>query len=206
MADKKKQGNPNRLARHRIMTVEDAKVYLRHRIESIISIEYLQAAMHVFDNPNFWICPAAKGRHQAYPGGLAIHTAQMLASALAFTHGIRDVKEDAMVVAAMWHDIGKLDDYTEVEKTEDNPTGYEYTEHKDLIGHLAKGYTDFMTYCAVDGIICGEGERDFIGHLILAHHGRLEWGSPVEPRCPEAFALHCGDMMSAQFISDEVPR
>lgn len=201
MADKKKQGN--RLSRHDLMCVKSAKRYLLSCVESLDDREYRQAAKHVFDTPAFWTCPAAKSRHQAYPGGLAIHTAQMLECAIGFVGPIAGMRTDAMIVAAMWHDIGKIEDYQIVDVTEDNPSGYEYTEHQTMIGHLSKGYTDFMTYCAVEGIICGDGQRDFIGHLILAHHGRKEWGSPVEPVCAEAWALHCGDMMSAHFIADE---
>ena len=40
---------------------------------------------------------------------------------------------------------------------------------------------------------------DYIGHIMLSHHGRKEWGSPVLPGTTEAWAVHCADMMSAQY-------
>lgn len=203
MSDKTKQGAETLLSRHDLMTLKPARRYLESCVESLDNPAYKKAAEQVLTLDAFWTCPAARGRHQAYPGGLAIHTAQMLECAIAFVGPLPSMRIDAMIVAAMWHDIGKLEDYVKVEKTDDNPSGYEYTLHSDLIGHLSKSYAAFWHFAYAERLDIAAVDLNFIGHLILAHHGRKEWGSPVEPKCAEAWALHCGDMMSSQFIKDE---
>jgi 3'-5' exoribonuclease len=195
--EKKKHGNEAYLKDHQIMTLDDARKYLQSRAGELHRAMY-ELANVVLGNPNFWICPAAKGRHQAYPGGLAIHTAQMLWTAEMMTEGIMGVRRHEMILAGIWHDVGKMLDYAVVSETHDSAI-YEYTDHKDLIGHLPKSYAMFYREAA-DHL--DPETVDFVGHLILAHHGRKEWGSPVEPICFEAFALHCGDMVSSQFIKD----
>ena len=44
-----------------------------------------------------------------------------------------------------------------------------------------------------------------VSHVILAHHGRLEWGSPIEPQTPEALIVHQADMLSAYFTNTKKP-
>jgi 3'-5' exoribonuclease len=198
--EKKKHGNEAYLKDHHIMGLEHARNYL-HQKASLLPAAMRDLAAQVLHNHAFWECPAAKGRHQAYPGGLAIHTAQMLHTALDMATGVEHVRCNEMVLAAIWHDVGKMLDY-KLAGTTDPPESkaiYEYTEHQELIGHLPKSYAMFYREAA-DNL--DPYTVDFVGHLILAHHGRLEWRSPVEPKCFEAFALHCGDMVSSQFIKD----
>jgi len=38
-------------------------------------------------------------------------------------------------------------------------------------------------------------------HLILSHHGRREYGSPVLPATPEALALHHLDNLDAKTVA-----
>lgn len=204
------------LQRHKIMTVEEAREYLLKLQDGILNTTLLRLAQGVlFDIPEFWTCPAAKGRHQAYPGGLAVHTAQVISTALDMLHSIQNpdgrLRFEELIVAGLWHDIGKIEDYEIAGYSDpENRTypKYEYTPHKDLVGHLSKSAMMFGAHLAqltTDKRYLDEmpaGTLNFITHLILSHHGRKEWGSPVEPQCAEAWALHCADMMSSQFIED----
>ena len=35
-------------------------------------------------------------------------------------------------------------------------------------------------------------------HILLSHHGKREWGSPVDPMTPEALAVHEADDTDAK--------
>lgn len=209
MSDKTKHGAEELLRRHDIMDVKGARKYLESATNSIQHPGLRELARHPLGDPRFWSCPAARSRHQAYPGGLAIHTAQMLITAVSTLAPIPGARIDEVVAAGVWHDYGKIFDYhlvTQAEEDAEMGKGlragtYEYTSHKETLGHLSKSYSMFEIAAAQAGTLEIE-TREFIGHLILSHHGRLEWGSPVEPKCAEAWAFHCGDMMSSQFIKD----
>jgi 3'-5' exoribonuclease len=210
MSDKTKHGAESLLARHDIMDLKAARQYLWDATEAIKDPTLKQVALQPLHYSLFWLCPAARGRHQAYPGGLAIHTAQMLMTAVAMLGPIPGARIDEVVTAATWHDYGKIFDYEDehgglpraqagqLDTAVDY--GYQYTLHKETIGHLSKSFGLFEIAAAQNGLDLEK--REFINHLILSHHGRLEWGSPVEPKCAEAWAFHCGDMMSSQFIKD----
>jgi 3'-5' exoribonuclease len=101
---------------------------------------------------------------------------------------------DVVTTAIMFHDIGKVYDYTRF-----HDGHYEYTEHKELIRHLPRSYATFMS--RTDPAV-SEELRTKIGHCILAHHGRMEWGSPVTPLTPEAYVVHCADWISADATVD----
>jgi 3'-5' exoribonuclease len=54
--------------------------------------------------------------------------------------------------------------------------------------------------------ILSEELKTSVGHCILAHHGRQEWGSPIEPQTVEAMIIHYADMLSAQHAKDYYER
>ncbi len=152
--------------------------------------------MRILDNPMFREWPAAIRHHHAYDGGLLQHTVQVIESCEFFAGRVAsysppgcELNWDVLFTAALWHDYGKLWDYRS-----DGADGWEAAPHVNMINHVARSYAEFMT--AAQNI---ETElRDQIGHCILSHHGRKEWGSPVEPQTREAKALHLADMASAQ--------
>jgi 3'-5' exoribonuclease len=146
----------------------------------------------VLDDPRFGIAPAAKKYHHAYAGGLAVHTAEVHRMAIAMSVGTQFA---LLTVAAIWHDYLKVEEY-EVVKGEDGPE-YGSTRFADLIYHPAGGYAEFLVLARrldVDALTVQE-----IGHCILSHHGRQEWGAPVEPKTEAAWFLHSADMWSSRF-------
>jgi 3'-5' exoribonuclease len=70
--------------------------------------------------------------------------------------------------------------------------GFDYTREGNLVGHVVMGHA--MVENAIAGI---EGFPDKLrvelGHLILSHQGKLEFGAPVVPMCAEAILLHYVD-------------
>ncbi|MBI2074147.1 MAG: HD domain-containing protein [Gemmatimonadetes bacterium] len=93
------------------------------------------------------------------------------------------------------HDIGKLESYSWRGL-------FEYTDAGALVGHVVLGALMFDRRLGeLPEPPCTEAEREILLHLILAHHGRLEWGSPVPALTLEAEVLHWADNASAKTAS-----
>ncbi|MBM3269798.1 MAG: HD domain-containing protein [Candidatus Sericytochromatia bacterium] len=133
--------------------------------------------------------PAAKFHHQPYLHGLLEHNLLVVKRALGLA-GDLPVNRSIVVAGALLHDIGKIEEYAY------DGDSIEFTEVGNLIGHIALGY--FMTRKAIERI------PDFpsdlatqVLHIVLSHQGRLDFGSPVEPRTAEAFIVHHADAIDA---------
>ncbi|NLX36083.1 MAG: HD domain-containing protein [Chloroflexi bacterium] len=145
----------------------------------------------VFDDQTyaaFVAAPAAKSLHHATVGGLLEHTLAVVRLALESGSGYEDVDQDLLVTAALLHDIGKIDAY--------DPLTFAITTDGALLGHL------YMSAARVERAIAQvEGFDDELRrrliHAILAHHGRLEHGSPILPMTLEALLVHNADEMDA---------
>src|SRR5207244_1862600 len=99
--------------------------------------------------------------------------------------------EPQALIAAIFHDYGKILDY----KFNEDGT-ISGTEFKKRVHHLPYSWEFFRATAGEIGLPVAA--IDEISHAILAHHGRKEWQSPVEPCTPLAFALHSADMLSMQ--------
>ena len=138
------------------------------------------------------IAPAAKRVHQAYRHGLLEHcltVAEAVAGAAAIFPGI---DRDLSVAAALVHDIGKLDAYCF--------TGEDIVDLTDagkLRGEIVLGHERLSEVLdGIDGI--SEARRLSFLHIILAHHGKLEHGSPVTPQTREALLVHMMDNLGGK--------
>lgn len=173
--------------RHHIQTVDQAQHYLADNAPSPRDSLYFAA----FDVPDFWTCPASLKKHHCFPGGLAVHTAQVLVGAINFLRSMECVDFDSyecVHIACVWHDVAKTIDYK----------GGVYTDHYKYCGHLVK--SAMMLRDKATELKYDPTKTDRIVYLMLAHHGRREWGSPVEPKDAESWAIHASDMLSAQYI------
>ncbi len=100
-----------------------------------------------------------------------------------------------VATAAIFHDFGKIHECW----LEDTGAGDQIVTNrpwKKMIGHLPFSFLEFVKRAEE-----ADMNSNFIyqvSHCILAHHGRREWGSPVEPQTPEAHILHSADMLSMQ--------
>jgi 3'-5' exoribonuclease len=135
------------------------------------------------------IAPAARGMHHAFRSGLLEHTVSMatVGRALAEHYGL---DQDMVVAGCLLHDLGKI---WELDLT----PSIEYTDDGRLIGHLT------MEVLYLDRVISeldafpGELRRQLL-HLVLAHHGEYEYGSPRRPKTPEALLVHMIDMLDSR--------
>ena len=135
--------------------------------------------------------PAAKFHHHAYPYGLLDHclaVATMVSAAAAAHPGI---DRDLAVTGALLHDIGKLEAYTV------SGGCAELTDAGKLQGEIPLGY--FRVRETAQAIPGFAPERiEALLHILLSHHGRLEFGSPVTPCIREAAIVHAMDNLSGQ--------
>jgi 3'-5' exoribonuclease len=139
-------------------------------------------------------CPASVAGHHAALGGLLQHTVEVGAIARTIA---RAAGADAELVLAgvLLHDIGKLEAYRW-------DGVFDYTDAHSLVGHVVLGALMLERRLdAAPSPPCTAEERQLLLHLVLSHHGRLEFGSPVPPLTLEAEVLHWADNASAKTAS-----
>jgi len=139
----------------------------------------------------FLIAPAAKAMHHPYLGGLAEHVFSIcgLADKVSSHYGAT-VNRDLLLAGAMLHDIGKIYELT-------YERAFDYSDEGRLLGHITMGVelidrklaslADFPRELAV-----------LLKHMILSHHGQLEFGSPKRPKTIEAIILSYLDDLDAK--------
>ncbi len=152
----------------------------------------------VTDEPlmdRFRKAPAAIQMHHAFIGGLLEHTLNVLELAAVVMPRYPDVSMDLVLAGVLLHDIGKTAELG-------YETNFVYTSEGQLIGHVVMA-TMWIDQKARD-IEAETGEpfpaevRHALQHIVLAHHGQYEFGSPKLPAMPEAIALHHLDNLDAK--------
>jgi 3'-5' exoribonuclease len=147
---------------------------------------------------------AARKNHHARRGGLVEHTAQMMRVALAIARLYPQLNVDLLIAGILFHDSGKLweNHYPE--------SGFvmDYDERGELVGHISIGLELVNSLWRKISIDNGETWKNLsppsedvrlhLLHLIGAHHGEQQFGSPVDPKTPEAMALHYIDNLDAR--------
>ena len=141
-------------------------------------------------------CPGAPGTgHHAMLGGLLQHTCEVAAIGRQMAR-VAKASDELVLAGAMLHDIGKIACYTW-------ETGvFDTNERGRLVGHVVQGL--IMLREAIQRAPeppCTADEQLLIEHLVLSHHGQLEFGSPVRPLTLEAEILHFADDASAKTAS-----
>ena len=135
--------------------------------------------------------------HHNYLGGLAEHTLNVmyLAKLLSYRYDIR-YKEIA-ILGAKLHDIGKV-----YEMSYDGP--FTYTLEGSLQGHIVMGVT--MLEKAFLEVNCNFSNefKERIKGIIVQHHGKLEYGSPIQPRTVESYIVHYADYVDATMNKLEI--
>ena len=157
--------------------------------------------------PEFLVCPASLGHHHAYVGGLLAHSAEVCDIAMynASQFPMGRVNRDVLLASALWHDVLKIFEYAPSESAAANGIMWQHTDYGKAIGHIAGSAAQFTATAINYGV--ARSTIDAVVHCILAHHGRKERGSPVEPQTLEALILHQADMLSAKFgvTKDKAP-
>jgi 3'-5' exoribonuclease len=144
--------------------------------------------------PRFRDAPAAKRYHQAYRHGLLEHSLSVAQSVSVVAPNFPGIDRDVAVTGALLHDVGKLDAYTA------DPLAIDLTDAGKLQGEIALGYYRLRRQIEdLPGF--PQQLAEAVLHIILAHHGSLEHGSPVVPCTREATLVHMIDNLGGRLGS-----
>lgn len=144
---------------------------------------------------NFYWYPAAVNMHHNYYSGLAYHVYSMLKLSDCYLSLYPYLNKDLVYAGIILHDIGKLVELS-------GPKGTEYTKEGKLLGHITIGANEIYAM-ALSLNYQNTEEYINLNHIILSHHGQLEYGSPKEPATPEALLIHFLDFADSKLAALE---
>ena len=166
---------------------------LQGRIEEITDADYKSLVKSVFDQPvfmeKFRRAPSAVSMHQAYLGGLMEHTLCVVRNALKMADNYPSANRSMLIAGGLLHDIGKIVEFSYEKKIA-------YSDAGRLLGHISIGNAMVECHCA--RLEFPMAKKVLIQHMILSHHGVMEYGSPKCPATLEALILHHADLLDAQ--------
>jgi len=137
----------------------------------------------------FQVHYGAQKIHHAYPGGLLEHTCAVVRLAIQVAD-FYQLDKEVMLVGALLHDCGKMFEFSIAPLPETTLAG-------GLLGHIVLGNEMLISLVArIPGF--PQDLRYRIQHLLIAHHGEKEFGSPELPKSPEAYALHIIDLLDSK--------
>jgi 3'-5' exoribonuclease len=160
-----------------------------------IANPHLRALLETFidDEPlarMYRLAPAAKQVHHAFLGGLIEHVLSLCRLARVTAQHYNYVDLDLLLTGVILHDVGKV-----AELTYDRSFGY--SSEGQLVGHIAIGLR-FLHEKLQRLPDFPPKLRILVEHMILSHHGELEFGSPKLPQFPEALLLHHLDNLDSK--------
>ncbi len=139
--------------------------------------------------------PGGKSIHHAYIGGLLEHTLSVCRICDSISELYPVLDRDILLVAAALHDIGKSREIT-------SGISRDYSDQGKLLGHIFLGMEMIQPFLNRAKDLSPEVILHF-KHIILSHHGELEFGSPKRPKTLEAFVLHYADNLDAKMNTVE---
>lgn len=168
-------------------SIKDLSIKLREYIDEITYLPLCNMLLQIYEDYSDKILhwPAAVSVHHNFESGLAVHLLNVTRVADALSNLYTNVDKNIVLAGALLHDIGKVEEYTQDGKISD--VGM-YQDHISLGQIIISKYKDFIddkTYRQLE-------------HIILSHHGKLEWGSPKVPQTKEAFIVHQADYIDSQ--------
>jgi 3'-5' exoribonuclease len=182
---------------HTKYDVEKLYADLRATVASVRNPYLQKLLVSVVDDPEiapkFKRAPAAMSMHHAFIGGLLEHVTSLVGLANAFCTHYPELDRDLVVTGAILHDIGKTEELRYVR-------AIDYSTEGRLLGHITIGA--MLVRKKIDAI------ADFpkplavlVEHLMLSHHGSLEFASPTVPQTREALALHFIDDIDSKMAA-----
>jgi 3'-5' exoribonuclease len=167
---------------------------LRGFVESFSNADLKRLLTTMLDDPAlaqaYREAPAAKQLHHAWLGGLLEHVVSLCALADRVAPHYTMIDRDLLMTGVILHDIGKVRELSwEI--------GFEYTVEGSLLGHIQIGAA--LTEKTIDSLPHFPPKlKVLVLHMILSHHGKLEFGSPKLPMIPEALVLNFLDDLDAK--------
>ncbi|MBO4288845.1 MAG: HD domain-containing protein [Lachnospiraceae bacterium] len=133
---------------------------------------------------------AAKSIHHSFLGGLLQHTLRVTQLCDFYCQRYPLLQRDLLITGALLHDVGKVRELSDFPEND-------YTDDGQLLGHIVMGYQMVAEKMAAIPDFPKKTGSELL-HLILSHHGEMEFGSPKKPALLEAVALHYADNTDAK--------
>ena len=140
---------------------------------------------------------AAVNNHHAYPGGLLRHTVDMMELCVLIGPRYQRLDPELLMFGAFLHDLGKIHEIS-------SSGELSYTDRGQLVGHIVIGIQmlgETIERMKQSGTEFPDDLKTQLEHLIVSHHGELQFGSPRLPATLEAVALHHIDNLDAKLIA-----
>jgi 3'-5' exoribonuclease len=142
-----------------------------------------------------WVSvPGAKTVHHAYAAGALIHSLSVANIAKAIAETIPEADQQLVITGALLHDVGKLFGY------HIDGIVCSLTDEGMLFEHTFMGASFVDGYAESNELLQSpqdEAKLEILKHIILSHHGKLEYGAAVPPACIEAHIVHYADIIDA---------
>lgn len=191
----KGESDPEELHARVLIIVETiSNQYIKQLILSVLNDSEIK--------PHLLKAPAAKTIHHAYMGGLLEHIVSICSLMDSIAKHYTFLDRDLLMFGAIFHDIGKVSELS-------IDTGIRYTDAGRLVGHMAIA-CEWIDKKASQIEDFPADLKDVLKHIVLSHHGRLEYGSPKLPMLIEAMVVAMIDEldsridMVAKFMKEEV--
>ena len=173
---------------------ERLRTELRAAVEGVERPELRDLLLGFLDDPEIGPAlaesPAGKTLHHAFRGGLLEHIVSIIGQARRLKEGWPELDLDLLIAGALLHDIGKIRELS-------CERGIQYTDPGQLVGHVALGLAMLREKLAELPAFPAETAME-LEHLMVSHHGKIEFGALREPMTAEAIALHFLDNLDAR--------
>lgn len=178
-----------------VVNEQELRDYIQKVIFKIENATWNRIVRYIFKkyDKDFFEYPAAKTNHHAFEGGLSYHTATMAQLAEKICEVYPMLDESLMLAGILLHDMAKVIEFSGSENTT-------YTLKGNLIGHIVlidEEVSEAVRELELDN---DKEEVTILRHVLLAHHGLREYGSPVRPQIMEAEVIHQIDTMDASIM------
>ncbi|MGH9445583.1 MAG: 3'-5' exoribonuclease YhaM family protein [Terriglobia bacterium] len=156
-----------------------------------------QLLLAVFEDPilaeKYKLAPAATTLHHAFLGGLLEHVSSLWQLGDRLCEHYPWLNRSLVLTGVLLHDLGKVEELH-------FQRSFRYSTRGQLLGHITIALEMIHEKIrAIPGF--PETLKHQVEHLILSHHGKLEFGSPKEPMFPEALAVHYLDELDSKLES-----
>ncbi|NJP36114.1 3'-5' exoribonuclease YhaM family protein [Alkalicoccus luteus] len=182
--------------------IESLQQELEQAIDQIVDplLQDIVSSIYTRYKKPFSSYPAATKNHHSFVGGLLYHTVCMVRLGLDIAARYPAINKDFIIGGITLHDASKVMEYT-------NHIAPQYSVPGEFIGHISM--SSMLVDREVQRILSERADNAKLTkleqeavyqlqHCILSHHGRLEWGSPVEPKTLEAHIIHLVDMIDSR--------
>jgi 3'-5' exoribonuclease len=171
-------------------STQELEEELDMRLAELQDIQLGNLLREWFEEPTFRelfaTAPAAKQIHHARLGGLLEHSLEVVTLGLVMAR-LYGANQAMVTAGALLHDVGKIYEYSWFPVLD-------LTDQGRLLGHITIGYQLLQER----GKYLNGEKLLHLGHIILSHHGEIEYGSPVRPQTLEAMIVHEADLASGR--------